>query len=100
MFTSNPHLWLTTLVVAVTILLWASARLPEFITALLFFAAAMLLHIAPAASVFGGFASSAFWLVLSGFILGVAIRNVGLATGWRNGWHRISAAAGRAWSAA
>ena len=39
----------------------------------------MLLHIAPAASVFGGFASSAFWLVLSGFILGVAIRKVGLA---------------------
>ncbi|MDU3818416.1 MAG: SLC13 family permease [Pantoea sp.] len=79
MFTSDPHLWLTTLVVAATILLWASARLPEFITALLFFAAAMLLHIAPAASVFGGFASSAFWLVLSGFILGVAIRKVGLA---------------------
>jgi len=76
---SDSHLWLTTLVVTVTILLWASARLPEFITALLFFAAAMLLHIAPAASVFGGFASSAFWLVLSGFILGVAIRKVGLA---------------------
>lgn len=78
-FTSDVHLWLTALVVTVTILLWASARLPEFITALLFFAAAMLLHIAPAASVFGGFASSAFWLVLSGFILGVAIRKVGLA---------------------
>ncbi|PNS11940.1 citrate transporter [Mixta theicola] len=72
-------MWLTALVVTVTILLWASARLPEFITALLFFAAAMILHIAPAASVFGGFASSAFWLVLSGFILGVAIRKVGLA---------------------
>ncbi|ARJ44218.1 citrate transporter [Pantoea alhagi] len=72
-------MWLTALVVTVTILLWASARLPEFITALLFFAAAMMLHIAPAASVFGGFASSAFWLVLSGFILGVAIRKVGLA---------------------
>lgn len=79
MLTSDVHLWLTALVVTVTILLWASARLPEFITALLFFAAAMLLHIAPAASVFGGFSSSAFWLVLSGFILGVAIRKVGLA---------------------
>lgn len=79
MLTSDVHLWLTALVVTVTILLWASARLPEFITALLFFAAAMLLHIAPAASVFGGFSSSAFWLVLSGFILGVAIRKAGLA---------------------
>ena len=77
--TSDVDLWLTALVVTLTILLWASARLPEFITALLFFAAAMLLHIAPPASVFGGFSSSAFWLVLSGFILGVAIRKVGLA---------------------
>ena len=28
---------------------------------------------------FGGFASSAFWLVFSGFVLGVAIRKTGLA---------------------
>ena len=76
---SEGHLWVTALVVTITILLWASARLPEFITALLFFASAMLLKIAPPASVFGGFSSSAFWLVLSGFILGVAIRKVGLA---------------------
>lgn len=63
----------------VTIGLWASARLPEYLTALIFFAAAMILHVVPAASVFSGFASSAFWLVLSGFVLGVAIRKVGLA---------------------
>ncbi|MBP2168870.1 anion transporter [Erwinia toletana] len=74
-----PEIGLTALVVAMTILLWATALLPEFITALLFFAAAMLLHIAPAATVFSGFASSAFWLVLSGFVLGLAIRKVGLA---------------------
>jgi di/tricarboxylate transporter len=29
--------------------------------------------------IFGGFASSAFWLVFSGFVLGVAIRKTGLA---------------------
>ncbi|ADU71590.1 SLC13 family permease [Pantoea sp. At-9b] len=75
---------LTALVVGITILLWASARLPEYVTALLFFAAAMLLHIAPAASVFSGFSSSAFWLVLSGFVLGAAIRKVGLAQRWAN----------------
>jgi hypothetical protein len=28
---------------------------------------------------FGGFASSAFWLVFSGFVLGIAIRKTGLA---------------------
>ncbi|WP_243079289.1 SLC13 family permease [Pantoea sp. MQR6] len=78
----SSDLWLTTFVVAVTIILWATARLPEFITALLFFAAAMLLHIAPAESVFSGFSSPAFWLVLSGFILGLAMRKVGLADRW------------------
>jgi len=64
---------------AATVALWATARLPEYLVALLFFAVAMVLHIAPADLVFSGFLSSAFWLVLSGFVLGVAIRKVGLA---------------------
>ncbi|KJV47742.1 citrate transporter [Pantoea sp. BL1] len=78
------HFWLTTLIIAITILLWASARLPEYLTALLFFAAATLFNIAPASTIFSGFASSAFWLVLSGFVLGAAIRKVGLAQRWAN----------------
>lgn len=78
------HFWLTTAVVSITILLWASARLPEYLTALLFFAAATLLNIAPTRTIFSGFASSAFWLVLSGFVLGAAIRKVGLAQRWAN----------------
>ncbi|MGF7448097.1 SLC13 family permease [Klebsiella michiganensis] len=48
-------------------------------TALLFFAAAMIAKIAPPEVIFGGFASSAFWLVFSGFVLGIAIRKTGLA---------------------
>ena len=73
-------LWLThplllpSLIVGVTIVLWATSLLPEFITALLFFTAAMTARIAPPEVIFGGFASSAFWLVFSGFVLGVAIR--------------------------
>ena len=82
--TLDMHFWLTTLVIAITILLWASARLPEYLTALLFFAAATLLNIAPTSTIFSGFASSAFWLVLSGFVLGAAIRKVGLAQRWAN----------------
>ncbi len=82
--TSDMHFWLTTLVIAITILLWASARLPEYLTALLFFAAATLLNIVPTSTIFSGFASSAFWLVLSGFVLGAAIRKVGLAQRWAN----------------
>lgn len=64
---------------AATILLWATARLPEYLTALLFFSAAMVLAVAPADVIFIGFKSSAFWLILSGFVLGAAIRKVGLA---------------------
>lgn len=64
---------------AATIALWATGRLPEYLVALLFFAAAAMLRVAPVEVVFSGFLSSAFWLVLSGFVLGVAIRKVGLA---------------------
>ncbi|SNY66754.1 SLC13 family permease [Enterobacter sp. CC120223-11] len=72
-------LFLPSVVVGVTILLWATSLLPEFITALLFFTVAMTAKIAPPEVIFGGFASSAFWLVFSGFVLGIAIRKTGLA---------------------
>ena len=72
-------LFLPSIIVGITILLWATSLLPEFITALLFFTAAMIAKIAPPDVIFGGFASSAFWLVFSGFVLGVAIRKTGLA---------------------
>ena len=75
---SHP-LFLPTLVILLTIFLWATSLLTEFVTALLFFTVAMILKIAPAETLFSGFASSAFWLVFSGFVLGVAIRKTGLA---------------------
>ncbi|ENE1275080.1 anion permease [Salmonella enterica] len=75
---SHP-LFLPSLVVGITVLLWATSLLPEFITALLFFTVAMAAKIAPPDMIFGGFASSAFWLVFSGFVLGIAIRKTGLA---------------------
>jgi di/tricarboxylate transporter len=72
-------LWVAAGVSIITIVLWASAILPEYLVAMLFFAAAMILRVAPDTVVFAGFLSSAFWLVLSGFVLGIAIRKVGLA---------------------
>lgn len=75
---SHP-LFLPSLIVGLTIVLWATSLLPEFITALLFFTLAMATKIAPPDVIFGGFASSAFWLVFSGFVLGIAIRKTGLA---------------------
>src|ERR1700761_6232055 len=64
---------------AIAILLWATSLLPEYLTALLFFAAVALFRAAPADVLFSGFQSEAFWLVLGGFVLGSAIRKVGLA---------------------
>lgn len=65
--------------IAVTIGLWATGKLPEYLTALMFFAAAMVLAVAPASVIFSGFASAAFWLVISGYVIGVAIAKTGLA---------------------
>jgi di/tricarboxylate transporter len=64
---------------AIAILLWATSALPEYLTALLFFAAVAVFRSAPADVLFSGFQSEAFWLVLGGFVLGAAIRKVGLA---------------------
>ena len=58
--------------------LWATAILPEIVTALLFFALAMLLGLGSAGTVFSGFSSSAFWLVLSGMVVGQAMTRTGL----------------------
>lgn len=55
------------------------SRLPEYLTALLFFGGAMALAAAPREVVFSGFASAAFWLVLSGYVLGLALKYTGLA---------------------
>ncbi|MDD9339177.1 MAG: SLC13 family permease [Providencia heimbachae] len=71
--------WLSAVVIAVTIGFWATGKLPEYLVALLFFATAACLHLAPTSILFSGFTSEAFWLVLSGFILGFAINKVGLA---------------------
>ncbi len=58
--------------------LLASAIIPEFVTALLFFLFAMLLGAAPAAVIFSGFHSAALWMVFAGLIIAVAVRVTGL----------------------
>lgn len=63
----------------ITIALFATSAVPEYVTALIFFVVAMLLAIAPAEVIFSGFRSTAFWLVFGGLVIGVAIRRTGLA---------------------
>ena len=58
--------------------LWATALLPEIVTALAFFGLAMLLRLGSASTVFSGFSASAFWLVLSGMVVGQGMTRTGL----------------------
>jgi anion transporter len=62
----------------ITIGLFATGRIPEYLTALLFFLIAMLFSISPASVVFSGFESTALWLVFGGLVLVVAIMITGL----------------------
>ena len=62
-----------------TVGLVATGALPEFVTAILFFAIAMLFALAPASVVFAGFQSAGFWLVFGGLVIGAGVRGTGLA---------------------
>ncbi|MCG8692320.1 MAG: anion permease [Minwuiales bacterium] len=58
--------------------LWATGAIPEALTALAFFLAAMLIGVAPADVVFSGFAAAAIWLIFGGLVVGAGIRRTGL----------------------
>lgn len=58
--------------------LWATAVMPEYVTALLLFLLAMVLGLAPASVVFSGFHSGAAWMVFGGLIVGAAVVASGL----------------------
>lgn len=62
------------------IALWATAALPEYLTALAFFLIAMLAEAAAPEVVFAGFASTAFWLVFAGLVLAAAVDRTGLGS--------------------
>ncbi|CAK8719725.1 MAG: Di- and tricarboxylate transporter [Candidatus Electronema aureum] len=61
-----------------TLAFWATALIPEHLTALLFFLLAMLFSVAPKEIVFSGFFSAAVWLVFGGLVIGAAISSTGL----------------------
>ncbi|RZV99309.1 MAG: hypothetical protein EX266_15310, partial [Rhodobacteraceae bacterium] len=59
--------------------LFATRAVPEIVTAFGIFLAALALGVIPRESVFSGFMSGGFWLLVSGIILGAAITATGLA---------------------
>ncbi len=58
--------------------LWATGVLPEALTALIFFALAVLLEVAKPEVIFSGFTSGTLWLVLGGLVIAEAVRMTGL----------------------
>lgn len=65
-------------VVVLSIALWATGWLPQWLTALVFFTLCTVAGVAPPDTVFAGFASAATWLVFSGLVIGAAIQYTGL----------------------
>jgi di/tricarboxylate transporter len=58
--------------------LWAAGTFPPGITAIAFFALAILSRAQPPAVVFSGFDSSALWMVFGGMVMGVCVTHTGL----------------------
>lgn len=78
LFGLDAQMGVTAGLVVLTIGLWASGVIPEYVTALVFFLIAMLTEVAPPSVVFAGFESAAWWLVFGGLIIGVAVNRTGL----------------------
>lgn len=57
---------------------WATRAIPEYLTALGVFLAAILVEAASPSVIFAGFASTAFWLVFAGMVLAGAVDRTGL----------------------
>ena len=76
----SPEATRSLALIFLTIGLWATAAIPEHLTALLFFALAMLFAVAPASITFAGFHAAATWLIFGGLVIGVAIHGTGLGT--------------------
>ena len=65
-------------IVLVTLTLWATSVVPNYLGSMVFFAVVLILHLAKPDLVFSGFASAAVWLIISGFVIGSAINISGI----------------------
>lgn len=88
--------WHAAAVVLGGLTLWATGVIPEAVAAIAFFAAAILLNVAPAEEVFSGFTSKAFWLVFGGLLMGMAVKRSGLGERLA---HALVGRVGTSWTA-
>jgi di/tricarboxylate transporter len=66
-------------ILSISLMIWITGILPAYMGSLFLFVAGVLVGI-PAKVVFSGFYSDAFWLIFSGMIIGVAVKNSGMST--------------------
>ena len=62
----------------VTISLWGTGVVPNFLPSLMLFSVTLVFGLAPPDRLFAGFGSAAIWLIVSGFVIGSAIGISGL----------------------
>ena len=65
-------------VVLITLACWSTSIIPPFLAGLIFFALSAIFHLAEPSTLFSGFASTAVWLIIAGFVIGAAISSTGL----------------------
>jgi len=65
-------------VIVITLACWSTSAIPPFLAGLIFFALSAIFHLLEPATLFSGFASTAVWLIVAGFIIGSAITLSGL----------------------
>ncbi|MGI3163511.1 SLC13 family permease [Pseudooceanicola sp. 200-1SW] len=70
-----------------TLSLWGTGVVPGYLASLTFLTGVVILDLAPPEAAFSGFSSQAMWLIISGFVIGEAIRSSGLG-------HRLALAIG------
>ncbi|GHB06181.1 citrate transporter [Modicisalibacter luteus] len=81
---TEPTLWRASAIIVLSIGLWATGWLPQWLTALVFFTLCTVASVAPTSTIFEGFASAATWLVFSGLVIGAAIHHTGLGNSLAN----------------
>lgn len=75
---ANPPMAHSAAIVLVTLVLWSTGTMPPFLTSLIFFGLVLVFGLAKPELIFSGFASTAVWLIISGFVIGAAISASGL----------------------
>jgi len=65
-------------IVLVTLACWSTSIIPPFLAGLIFFTLSAVFHLVDNSILLSGFASSAVWLIIAGFVIGAAIASTGL----------------------